>query len=180
MSHSMPMEEDLENKKRKAIAEGATTITKHFPVVDRQATSPPILKAGRYSNHTEDKPQERNRDETFAGLSLSYLYLMLDIPPDRDYVERYRIILARLISSLQQADPTAVIVQCDIDLQCSTKEKVISATSCIDHPRRMPRSITQLQKFFPKGRPKRGGGTVCTNMLVLHNESIDDMIFDMI
>ena len=39
--------------------------------------------------------------------------------------------------------------------------------------------MTQLQKYFPKGKPKRGGGTVFTNFLLLHDEEIDDMIIDM-
>ena len=43
----------------------------------------------------------------------------------------------------------------------------------------MPRSITQLQKYFPKGKPKKGGGTVYTNILILHSEDIEDMITDM-
>ena len=59
-------------------------------------------------------------------------------------------------------------------------KKEVSATLCIDHPRKIPRSITQLHKFFLKGRPKQGGGIVCTNMLILHNEKIEDMILDMI
>ena len=36
-----------------------------------------------------------------------------------------------------------------------------------------------MQKFFPKGKPKRGGGTVYANCLILHNEQIEDMIMDM-
>ena len=39
--------------------------------------------------------------------------------------------------------------------------------------------MIQLQKYFLKGKPKRGGGTVFTNFLLLHDEEIEDMIIDM-
>ena len=43
----------------------------------------------------------------------------------------------------------------------------------------MLRSIAHVQKFFLKSQPKRGGATVFTNMLILHNENIEDMMLDM-
>ena len=174
------IEEDLENKKRKTTDEGArTTIINHFPVVSKTPTSPPILKEGRYSNPKQDLTKDMSKATVFVGSTLTYLYLMIDVPPDRDHVERYRIVVTRLLSAIRQADPTAVLVQYETQPKYSGKEKEVSADLCIDHPRKMPRSITQLQKFFPKGRPKRGGGTVFTNILVLHNELIEDMIMDM-
>ena len=36
-----------------------------------------------------------------------------------------------------------------------------------------------MQKYFPKGRPKRGGGKVFTNFLLLHDEKVEYMIIDM-
>ena len=50
---------------------------------------------------------------------------------------------------------------------------------CIDHLTKIPRSVTQLQKYFPKGKPKHRGGTVFTNFLILHDEEVDDVIIDM-
>ena len=38
--------------------------------------------------------------------------------------------------------------------------------------------MTQLQKYFPHGRPKRGGRTVFTNFLLLHEKRVEDMILD--
>ena len=102
----------------------------------------------------------------------------LDVPSDRDHAERHRIAVTRLFSAIRQADPTAVLVQHETKPKTSGKEKEVSADLCIDHPRKMPRLITQLQKFFPKGQPKRGGDTVFTNILILHNEEIEDMIMD--
>ena len=177
---SIAIEEDPENKKRKTADEGArSTITNHFPVMSKTPTSPPILKEGRYSNPTHNLTKDSSKDKVFVGSTLTFLYLMVDIPSDKDHVERYRIVLTRLLSAIRQADPTAVLVQYETKPKYSGKQKEVSADLCIDHPRKMPRSITQLQKFFPKGRPKRGGGTVFTNILLLHNENIEDMILDM-
>ena len=113
------------------------------------------------------------------GSTLTFLYLMIDIPIDRNHVERHRIIVTKLLSEIRLADPTAVLVQCETMPKYVGTEKEVDANLCIDHPRKMPRLITQLQKFFPKGKPKRGGGTVYANCLILHNEQIEDMIMDM-
>lgn len=151
MSPPIAMDEELENKKRKATAEGArSTITTHFPVAPKSPSTPPILKEGRYSSSNEEHKADETKNKVFIGLTLSYLYLMIDIPSDRDHVERYRIVLTRLLSAIRQADPKAVIVQYEASLKYSGKEKEVSADLCLDHPRKMPRSITQLHKFFPK------------------------------
>ena len=48
-----------------------------------------------------------------------------------------------------------------------------------DQLSKIPRSIVQLQKYFPKGKPKREGGTIFTNLLLLHDKKVDDMMLDM-
>ena len=58
-------------------------------------------------------------------------------------------------------------------------KKEASVSLCIDHPKKLLRSITQLHKFFLKDRPKRGGGIVHTNILILHNKKIENMMLDM-
>ena len=172
------MDEDTENKKRKAAPAGASsTITNHFPVAPKPPPSSPILKEGKYSSQENKVLNTENK--VFRGGALSYLYLMIDIPSDKDYVEKYRITLTRLLSAIKQADPKSVIVQHEATPRYSGKEKEVDANMCLDHPGKMPRSITQLHKFFPKGRPKRGGGTVFTNLLLLHDEKIEDIIIDM-
>ena len=55
MSKPIAMEEDLENKKRKADAERTrSTITNYFSIAPKTPTSPPILKKERHSNSKED------------------------------------------------------------------------------------------------------------------------------
>ena len=37
-------------------------------------------------------------------------------------------------------------------------------------------SVVQMQKYFPKGRDKRGERLVFANMLLVHNEEIEEII----
>jgi len=111
MSPPIAMDEELENKKRKATAEGARLmITTHFLVAPKSPSTPPILKEGRYSSSNEEHKADETKNKVFIGLTLSYLNLMIDIPSGRDHVERYRIVLTRLLSAIRQVDPKAVIV----------------------------------------------------------------------
>ena len=96
MSSPIAMDEDPENKKRKAAPAGArSTITNHFPVATKPPPSPPILKEGKYSSKENKGVCTENK--VFLGAALSYLYLMIDIPSDKDYVEKYRTTLTRLL-----------------------------------------------------------------------------------
>ena len=43
-------------------------------------------------------------DLVYTGLTITYLYLIVDVSPDRDYMKRYRVVLSRLFSSIKTAD----------------------------------------------------------------------------
>ena len=97
------MEEDPENKKRKAITNKVTkaTIAGHFSMKPKSPPSPPILKEDRYSNLNQEEKDNNTKDKVCMGLVLSFLRLMIDIPPDRDYVEQCRLVLTRLLVAIQ-------------------------------------------------------------------------------
>ena len=84
---------------------------------------------------------------------------------------------------MRTTDPDAVILPNESKLEESREEDktVIQCERkmCIDEMSKIPRSIIQLHKYFPKGKPKQGGGTIFTNCLILHNEEIDDIILDL-
>ena len=129
-------------------------------------------------NATQEELEDNN-DPVCTETMTTYLYLMVDVPLDRDYIGRYRTVLSRLFSSMKSTDPNIVIIpykslpdweDCFIHCPWST---------CIDNLTKIPRSVTQLQKYFPKGKPKHGGGIVFTNFLILHDEEVDNMIIDM-
>ena len=43
----------------------------------------------------------------------------------------------------------------------------------------VPELVTQMQKYFLKGRPKIGSGLVSTNILIAHDKEIKEIIRDM-
>ena len=84
---------------------------------------------------------------------------------------------------METANPDAVILPHEPKLE-ESKEEDKTVIQCErkmfkDRMSKIPRSITQLHKYFPKGKPKRGGGTIFTNCLILYNEEIDDIILDL-
>ena len=52
----------------------------------------------------------------------TYLYLVLELPPKRLWIEGYRIVLGKFAKAAQSADPTAVVVQCKNNLEVFAKK----------------------------------------------------------
>ena len=61
-------------------------------------------------------------------------------------------------------------MQHEVEPEKSNNKKHCARSQHIDHLSKIPKSITQLQKYFPRVIPKRGGGIVFTNLLLLHEE----------
>ena len=50
---------------------------------------------------------------------------------------------------------------------------------CINSAERVLESVAQIQKYFPKGRLKKGGGLALANILLVYDKEIDKIIRDM-
>ena len=61
-------------------------------------------------------------DSVCIGSKITYLYLIIDIPPDKDYIERDRVVLSRLFSSIKATDPQVVILLYDALLEQSNNK----------------------------------------------------------
>jgi len=68
------------------------------------------LKKSIYTTNAASDELEDYNDLVCIGTLITYLYLMVDVPLYRDYIERYRIVLSRLFSSMKSADPNVVII----------------------------------------------------------------------
>ena len=79
---------------------------------------------------------------------------MLDVPPDRDHTERHRLVLSRLFTSMKNTNPDAVVILYQLTLKHSDRMIQCPRKDYIDHLSKLPRSITQLHKYFLKGKPK--------------------------
>ena len=146
-------------------------------VKGKELKSPLILKKNIHSNNEIPEVVVDLIDLMCLGKSLTCLCLMIDIPQERNYAERHRLILRKSFLSIKLVDLQAVIIPYKTDIE-SNLRKWFSQGICIDQQGKIPRSITQLQKHFLKGKPKRGGRTALTNLLLLHEEDIEDMMLD--
>ena len=52
----------------------------------------------------------------------TYLYLVLELPPKRLYIEGYRIVLKKFVKAVRFTDPIAVIVQYEDSLEVSDRK----------------------------------------------------------
>ena len=141
--------------------------------------SPSALKKSSHATNTVPDVDADLIDPLDAALSTTCSYLVLDIPPDRDYIGRHRLTLSRLFSAMKSADPNAAMLPCDSKPERAAGKVHCNRNACIDQLNKLPKSITQMQKCFPKGKPKRGGVTFFTDFLLLHDEKVDDVIVDM-
>ena len=154
--------EEIETKKRKEVdkTEGSKSQTSgDFPPTPKVA-SPSALKKGKCGKTHTEETHEDSGDPTCEGSTATYLCLMLDVPPDRDHTGRCRLVLSRLFTSMKNANPETAIMLCQSTLEHSEGMIQCPRKDCIHHLHKLPRSFTQLHKYFPKGKPKRGGGTI--------------------
>ena len=109
----------------------------------------------------------------------TYLYVVVDILIETDSVLAYRKVLGKFIIVMKNIDPDAVVTEYEDQSDRSNSYIYNYKNKCINSVESIPTSITQLQKFFPKGRLKKLGRTVFTNALVVYNEDIEGMIEDL-
>ena len=104
---------------------------------------------------------------------------MFDVPPSGDHIAKYRTVLASFVTAMRDADPMAVLTPYEIvPAQDPESGHHTHNDRFIETPARLPTSITQLQKYFFRGRPQKLGGTVFTNVLIGHDEDIKDIMLD--
>ena len=86
--------------------------------------------------------EEDSTDPVSLTNSMTYLYLVLNISPNKDYIVRYRIVLSRLFSVMKLADPDSVIIPYDSHLEYSNSKINNYYGVYIDYLNKLPKSIT--------------------------------------
>ena len=89
----------------------------------REPKSTPALKRSAHEKNTIPDAVVDFVDPVCAGLSVTYLYLIVDILLDRDCMQRCRITLSRLFSSIKSANPQAIIIPCETELERFNNKK---------------------------------------------------------
>ena len=118
------------------------------------AKSPSALKKSSCATNTVPDVNMDVTDPLRTASPTTCLCLVLDVPPDRDYIGRHKLTLSKLFSAMKSADPNAVILPCDSKPERSDGKVHCNCNACIDQLSKLPKSITQMQKHFPSGRPK--------------------------
>ena len=85
-------------------------ITSHFKTIPKIPKSLSTLKKIIYTTNAAQEELEDHNDLVCIGTMITYLYLMIDVPLDKDYIGRYRIVLSRSFSSMKSTNPNAVII----------------------------------------------------------------------
>ena len=119
MNQSTNTREDLENKKRKALEKSESLksqIFVYFPPKQKIKSPSALKKSMCTSTQTLEKPTDSD-NPVCSGVTVTYPYLMVDVPRDKDCTERHRMILGKLLASMLTAHPNVVIIQCDPTLE---------------------------------------------------------------
>ena len=156
----------------------ADVITNHFPKVTQTTpTSTQTSPKSILKNTARQSPPPAQR--TAVTRHHTYVYLVFDVPPSGDHIAKYRTVLASFVTAMRDADPMAVLTPYEIvPVQDPESGRHTHNDRFIETPARLPTSITQLQKYFFRGRPQKLGGTVFTNVLIGHDEDIKDIMLD--
>ena len=159
-------QEEIDIKKRKLVEEVETSkihITDHFHLQPKMTKSPSALKKSSYATNTVPDVDMDLTDPLYTALSTTCLHLVLDFPPDQDYVGRCRLNLSRLFSAMTSADPNVAMLPYSSKPERAACKVHSNRNACDDQLSKLSKSITQIQKYFLEGKLKRGGGTVFTN-----------------
>ena len=73
------------------------------------------------------------------------------------------------------ADQASVVTQYENELKVSDEKVHAHMNKCIDKADRVPELVTQMKKYFPKGRPKRGSSIGINNAPLAHDKDIDEI-----
>ena len=144
-SFSGDTQEEIDSKKRKMLDANdkrKSQITSHFQMVPKTPKSLSALKKSIYTMDATQEELEENYDPVCTGTMITYLYLMVYVPPDRDYIGRYRTVLSKLFSSMKSADPNAVIILYESLLEREDSFIHCPWSTCIDNLTKIPRSVT--------------------------------------
>ena len=118
-----------------------TDIINYFKVQLKGPKSPSVLRISTYANTSNSRVKLDLIDPVCTESAMTYLYLIVDVSPDRDYMERYRVVLSRLFSSIKATDPQIVILPHKSLLEQSNNKRHYSRMLCIDQLSKISRPI---------------------------------------
>ena len=123
---------------------------------------------------------QTNHDTTKGSFTeVSFLKISVKVPKALKATSMMKTKLQEVIKCLRDADNTVVLSHYKLD---PTKDKdgfIKNKTNTIlINDTEIPESITAIGKFFQGSRPRSEGGVIWTQIRILHNEPIHNIIAD--
>ena len=110
---------------------------------------------------------------------VTFLLLRTEVPQSKKGTETMRGKFLELLKTLQEADETCGLSVYQCDPTINENNKYLTSTSkIITAAKNMPDSITAMSKYFYGARPYSKGGTIWSQIRLVHNSEIENIIAD--
>ena len=118
--------------------------------------------------------------KTLATNHATFLTFAFEVPKSAKGSETMRLQISKLFKILRDADDSLAFSHYKLDstLATDTNLHLTSTSLVIQDPDDLLTSITAMSKYFFGARPNSKGGTIWTNVRILHDGDIDNIIAD--
>ena len=115
-----------------------------------------------------------------ATTHVTFLSLQVTVATSKKGTETMREEFKRLFKIVQDSDPDAAISLYKETIEYDDKgsPSPIAAKYVIEVPEDIPESITAIGKYFIGARPNSRGGTIWSQIRLIHNIDIDTILAD--
>ena len=156
----------------------AKKVTKLFATV----TPPPkrSKKGKKKDDMLVDTDTKDNTNEVSCSTFVTFLTLRFTVKESKKGSEAMREEISKLYKYLLEADNTVSFTHYKLETEedPETGEIVTDTNKVLDNPEDLPTSITSLGKFFFGARPNSKGGSIWTQVRIMHDAEIDNIIAD--
>ena len=131
-------------------------------------------------NESVDTQRQSNgKNSEVLHTSVSFLLVRATVPASKKGTETMQKKFTDLLTTLQEADETCGLSIYQSDPVMNDEGKYASKTTkLITQPNSMPDSITALSKYFFGARPYSNGGTIWSQIRLVHNATIENILVD--
>ena len=122
---------------------------------------------------------DNTTEHTFSSF-VTFLSFQIGVAKATKGSEEMRNRIMELFKILRQADKTLAfsIYKTDAAIDIDTNQYITNTSSIISLPEDVPTSITMMGKYFNGARPNNKGGNIWTQVRLIHNTEIENIIAD--
>ena len=128
-----------------------------------------------------DTPKGNNKSDTSITTQFtSFLYFRFKVRASKKGSETMRTKIQELLKIMQVSDPDVCLSHYKLDIDTDNDGNIlpISEKFVVETSEDIPESITGMSKIFFGARPNSNGGNIWTNIRMLHNKPVENIIAD--